>query len=822
MLSSRLNRGLRWFEDSSLAVVGAVSTLVILWLSASFWYDAYQLRKVAVRFTQGIAIENTLSELSVALGHERAALLLDRPQRAPTEPGNQSSTPATPTDELTQQLKNTLQNFQLKPTAATVKLNQQIQRFEDYYQAVQHYNQEAQKTTTSAQSLAPNTSSSNDAHAQRLAQYQHYSNLNEHLMAMVRSADTAFFTNKNNDNIATVRDLRRSFWALDTDSTELEIQIDREVEALLRATANTSAAEQERNAQASFIKLAHRYHQIDAAIEGLDQAVQAYHSQHPILVNFDALSQWHDQHYKTIIERIISPSIQATNNQAIVTEWVTLRQTRAAKHQDLWIDTSELIQATTASLMSRANRNLTIDTALLLLCVLMGGYIGTTVKRIKYRAEHDELTDLLNRSRFSYLLNKEIELLDSEHSPLALVVIDLPKYDEINDTLGREHGDTLLKETACRLKGLAGNDLYVARYGEAQFTVLLGCKNQNDALVLGQNIHRQIGHPITVNERLFDMDVKLGIAMYPNHASDATELKNAADFALLQTKVESQTSVELYDSTMAEKLRYRLEVESELLNAVEQNQLELHYQPQISTAKNHSNRLEALIRWQHPERGFMSPGEFLSIAEQGGYMPLIGDWVMREAIRQCAEWNSARDSDPILVAVNVAADQFIQKDFVQSILQYLEDYQLDSKYLEVEITESLLIKDIDQVTQALNELRNHGINISLDDFGTGYSSLSQLHTLPIDILKIDRAFVSRLDCPTNPSTTVTSTIIRMAKDYGLEIVAEGAETDAQVRTLNRMGADLIQGYFYSKPVPADDVISVLDSINHALKYPKSA
>lgn len=822
MLGSRFNRGLRWFEDSGLAIVGAVSTLVILWLSASFWYEAYQLRKDSVRFTQGITLENTLSELSEALGHERATLLLDKPQPASTALGNQSGTPLTPADELTQQLNNTLQSFQLTHTTATVMLNQQIQRFEEYYQSVQHYNQESQPTNARVQGLASTDSNPNDAYAQRLAQYQLYSNLNEHLTAMVRSVDAAFFTNRNNEKVASVRDLRRSFWTLSTASTELEIQIDREMEALLRATASTSQAEQEVDAQAIFIKLAYHYHQIDADIEGLSKAVQAYHSEHPIRVKFDALSEWHNRYYKTTIERIISPSIKPRNNQALFTEWVNLRHARVAKHQDLWIDSSKLIQADAESLMSQATRNLTIDTALLLLCVLMGSYIGITVKQIKYRAEYDELTHLLNRPRFSYLLSSEIDRLGSDRSPLALVVINLPKYDEINETLGREHGDTLLKETASRLRGLAGNDLFVARYGEAQFTVLLSCKDQNDALVLGQDIHGQIGHPITVKERLFDMDMKVGIAMYPSHASDANELKNAADFALLQTKVDNQTSVELYDLAMAEKLRYRLEVESELLNAIEQDQLELHYQPQISTVENHSNRLEALIRWQHPERGFMSPIEFLSIAEQGGYMPLLGDWVMREAIRQCADWNGAKNSDPITVAVNVAADQFIQKNFVQTTLQYLEDYQLDSKYLEVEITESLLIQDIDQVTQALNELRMHGINIALDDFGTGYSSLSQLHTLPIDILKIDRAFVSRLDCPFKPSTTVTSTIIRMAKDYGLEIVAEGAETEAQVLTLNRMGADLIQGFFYSKPVPANDVISVLGSLNHALKYSKSA
>ncbi len=594
------------------------------------------------------------------------------------------------------------------------------------------------------------------------------------------------------------------------------------MEALLRKTGDVSTFEQDTNAQASTVRLAHRYHQIDADIEGFIEAIKSHKNEHTILSKFEALSQWHNQHYKTAIERIITPSIQAKDKQALVSKWVELRKTRAQIHQDLWAESSDLTQAVTDALMQKANRNLIIDTGLVLLCVIMGMFIGMKVKRIKYRAEHDELTKLLTQSRFSYLLRNELDSLDTSSSLLALMVIDLPKYDEISDTLGREHGEALLQETADRLRLISKDHVLTARYREAQFTVLYGCKDVDDALVAGKRLYDEINEPVNVNERLLDAGIKVGIAVYPDHGENSKELENAADFALLQPQTDNQNKVSLYDLDMAEKLRYRIEIESELPNAVDQNELQLHYQPQICTNENRSNRLEALIRWQHPTRGFMPPGEFLSIAEQGGYMPLIGNWVMREAIRQCAEWNSTSGADPVMVAVNVAADQFIQKDFVETVLTYLYAHKLDAKFLEVEITESLVIQDIDQVTQALKALRDNGIKISLDDFGTGYSSLSQLHTLPIDILKIDRAFVSRLDCSSNPSTTVTSTIIRMAKDYGLEVVAEGAETDAQVNALRRLGADLIQGYYYSKPVPAADVISVLESINHSLNYTKSA
>jgi len=195
---------------------------------------------------------------------------------------------------------------------------------------------------------------------------------------------------------------------------------------------------------------------------------------------------------------------------------------------------------------------------------------------------------------------------------------------------------------------------------------------------------------------------------------------------------------------------------------------------------------------------------------------------MREAIRQCAEWNRIEDTAPIGVAVNVSADQITQKNFVNTVHTYIDQFQLDPHLLEVEITESLLIQDIELVTQALNSLRSTGIKVSLDDFGTGYSSLSQLHNLPIDVLKIDRAFVSRLDLTDNPSIGMMSTIISMAKEYSLEIVAEGAETDSQIQMLNELGVDLIQGYYYSKPVPASDVLSVLSSINRSLAYTQSA
>jgi len=429
----------------------------------------------------------------------------------------------------------------------------------------------------------------------------------------------------------------------------------------------------------------------------------------------------------------------------------------------IWHDTNQYFNNVTDSVLLKSNRNLVIDSVLLIMSLIMGLWIYQAIRTIKFQAEHDSLTLLPNRLSFYPKLYENIEQADTDKNKLALI------------------------------------------------TALFVCNSEYDAQQQAMNIRNHLAEQIIVDGRSFDVGACVGMALYPDHATQGEELQMAADFAMLTSRAEDSASVAFYSAEMASKLQYKIEIESELIQAIAQDELELHYQPKFNTAKACVNSLEALVRWNHPLRGFMSPGEFLSIAETSGYMPLLGDWVLRAAIRQAAIWNKT-SSHPISVAVNVAANQFVEDHFAKKVEQHLAEFDLQADLLEIEITESLLLQDLDNVLIVLKELRSMGIKIAMDDFGTGYSSLSLLHSLPLDTLKIDRSFVSRLNNTENPSTTVTSTIVNMARAYGLEIVAEGAETEEEVTILMGMEVDYIQGFYYSKPVPAQDVPDVMNSI----------
>jgi len=406
------------------------------------------------------------------------------------------------------------------------------------------------------------------------------------------------------------------------------------------------------------------------------------------------------------------------------------------------------------------------------------------VKAIKYQTENDELTS-------------------------------------ISDTLGHSIGEAIIKTIASRIQTFASDSTFVAHFGNAKFAVVLEDGGTNRYLQIAQNIQRELQKEFNLDGRNFILDWNVGISQFPDDGKTSEELEVAADFALMQAKTQKPGSLVSYDLALANQLKHRLEIESELLTAISENQFVLHYQPQFDVHKNCVNRVEALIRWEHPERGFMPPMEFLTISEQSGHMPVIGAWVLNEAVRQASVWCSERP-EPINVAVNVSVDQLIRTDFVPSVLQALSTHRLDPSHLEIEITESMFIDDMDRITNTLQELRALGIKISMDDFGTGYSSLSQLHDLQLDIIKIDRSFVCRMDCEENSSTPVVLTILQIAREYELEVVAEGAETAAQVSLLKDLNVDFIQGYYFSKPVCAADIPKTLDEINSSYPIVRAA
>ena len=281
---------------------------------------------------------------------------------------------------------------------------------------------------------------------------------------------------------------------------------------------------------------------------------------------------------------------------------------------------------------------------------------------------------------------------------------------------------------------------------------------------------------------------------------------------MFSAKQSGRKTIQPYDREIAAKFENRISVENDLVVAIENDELELEFQPQFDLMRNQANAVEALVRWQHPTRGRVPPTEFIGVAEETGLMPSIGAWVLNEACRQVAVWN-IEQGQQIRVAVNVSVYQVMQNEFVQDVINTIERHKISASWLELEITESVVMADIKWIVRCLNELKAYGVRIALDDFGTGYSSLNQLQQLPLDTLKIDRSFIQGLGDESERMNSVTATIASIADIYGLETVAEGIETEKQLLEVIKLGIDVAQGYYYSKPLPKDDVIAAIDQIN---------
>lgn len=842
----------------SLLAIGTISTLLLVWLSVSFWYEAYMLRSDALRLQQAVNFENAVFNVSKSIAQDQGRLF-----KAGSESGVGLFSDLT--NDKTSSLINTLidESYALHqyPGSGTAApgvlalLQAKIHALSNEHQKILAFiaelNTASGSDTNSELNSSIETSPSINLD-ERTILFRAYANLNQDLSNILQSAKQSYTSKRRNSEIASAKTLQSLVWDLRESTIEMELQMDRDIFV-------SSLGVGIQDSPLAIHNITTRLDRIDNDITSLSNLGSTLVDDHSLNSKIRSLASWHQANYKpTLIRYIDSKSnkihvglqaIDASNDSLIL--WSETCKERTDHYENLWSETNQLVNALTTTLINKANRNLIIDSLLILLATLMGIWIVKTVRQMKYQAEHDSLTNLPNRRKLHATLTNEIEnsfiphndnkqhgkpdkdqtnkqKVSSDHDEsansvtyLAVIRIDLNKFKLIKETLGNTTGDSLLKTVARRLHTFNSADVMPASMGGSEFIAVVKCKTKEDGISLARTMKERLQEDINLSGKRFNVDARLGIAFYPDHASNADELLQAADFAKLQACEPNATCVGVYDKALAESIQYRLDIESELVAAINENQLALHYQPQFDVNKNIADRLEALVRWQHPSRGFMPPGDFLSIAENSGLMPMLGDWVLREAIRQTAAWN-AELSQSVAVAVNVSADQLAEESFVPSVIAYLNQYQLNPELLEIEITESLYLHDVDLVSKTLDELRKHNIRIALDDFGTGYSSLSQLHALPVDTLKIDRSFVQLLDDPQQSSLAVTSTIISMAKHYKLEIVAEGAETAEHVKLLSELQVDLIQGYYFSKPVAAEHVPATLLSVNNNLSNIKAA
>jgi diguanylate cyclase (GGDEF)-like protein len=436
------------------------------------------------------------------------------------------------------------------------------------------------------------------------------------------------------------------------------------------------------------------------------------------------------------------------------------------------------------------------------------------IDQLAYNAYHDDLTGLPNRALFRDRLTQALAVASRQATQVAVLLIDLDRFKPINDTLGHGVGDQVLQQLARRLNGVLRQSDTLARMSGDEFTIVLAnLVSPEDAIRVGYKLLEAIQQPFHVDDHDLFVSASIGISIAPSDGTTASDLVRHADLAMFRAKTSGRNQVCCFAPELNAAAQARLELEMDLRLARERGDLQLFYQPQIDLKQGCVVGVEALLRWRHPDQGWISPAVFIPVAEESGQILGIGAWVLEEACRQAMRWHE-QGHDKLTVAVNVSAVQFAQTDFADTVARALKATGLPPAMLELEVTESMVMRDVASVVERLTALRTMGVKIAIDDFGTGYSSLAYLQRLPLDRIKIDRAFVNELSSQPighkartggDRARAVVQTIVTLAHSLGLQAVAEGVETNDHAAILYALGCDQAQGYLFARPLPADEV-----------------
>ena len=435
--------------------------------------------------------------------------------------------------------------------------------------------------------------------------------------------------------------------------------------------------------------------------------------------------------------------------------------------------------------------------------------VQTVKVQLDHLAHHDVLTDLPNRILLQDRLSQAIELARRQGRLLAVMFMDLDQFKHINDSLGHAVGDQLLQSVARRLVGCVRHSDTISRQGGDEFVLLLPyIEHAEDAVLSVQKIFAALALPHRIDQHDLHISVSIGISIYPNDGQDAETLIKSADVAMYSAKENGRNNFKFFEQGMNVRAVQRQSIEASLRRALERQEFVLYYQPKINLRSGAIVGVEALIRWQHPERGLLLPEQFVPIAEDCGLILPIGRWVLRESCRQVRAWLQA-GLPPITLAVNTSALEFRAKDFLENICAILEQTRLEPRYLELELTESILMRDAESTATLLHALADLGVKLAIDDFGTGYSSLSYLRKFPINTLKIDQSFVSQLT--SNPDdAAIAMAVIGLGKSLKQRVIAEGVETAEQYAFLLTQQCDEGQGYYFGRPMPAGEFAKLLE------------
>lgn len=428
-------------------------------------------------------------------------------------------------------------------------------------------------------------------------------------------------------------------------------------------------------------------------------------------------------------------------------------------------------------------------------------------RRVEYLAHHDHLTGLSNRANFEHQLNTVIEAASTSARRATVFLLDLDKFKDVNDTRGHSAGDAMLIEVGRRLRDVAGPEALVARLGGDEFALLFpDTKDDTDAVRVAESIIAVVSEPCAIGPEHLQTGCSIGIAHIPDNEVTASHIVGNADLALYEAKLAGRRRFRFFDAAMRQSAESVREIATEFAAAIERGELELYYQPQIKLFDRSVVGFEALIRWNHPQRGLLLPAAFKSAIDDGRLSVAAGRWVIETATRQCRAW--AESGTPVRVAINLSQAQFRDDDLPALIEQVLSRHGVARKLIELEVTENILLDHVVDISEPLKALSSLGISIALDDFGTGYASLSHLRRFPIDRIKIDRQFVRDIGRRAD-GATISQAIVSLGKSLGLAVTAEGIESQEQELFLRLSGCDEVQGFFYGRPMPAHEATRYL-------------
>ena len=428
------------------------------------------------------------------------------------------------------------------------------------------------------------------------------------------------------------------------------------------------------------------------------------------------------------------------------------------------------------------------------------------VSSLRHQAMHDGLTGLPNRMMLFESLENAIENARAANSVLGLMLMDLDRFKEVNDTFGHHFGDSLLKQVAFRLRNQIDGDDFAARLGGDEFAVIIPrVKDSSAVAAMARRILGTLEQPFVIEGQVLEVGASIGVAFYPEQGFDARTLLRRADVAMYTAK-QKQSGYSFHSEELESRKPDQLALVVDLRHAIERNELRTHFQPKLHMRSGLMTRAEVLVRWQHPQRGHLAPDQFVPLAERTGLVRGMTNWVLDHTIQQCRSWLDA--GAPIHIAVNVSARSLLDQNLPSTVQRTLERWDLDPRFLKIEITESSIMADPAHALAILSMLQSMGVRLSIDDFGTGYSSLTHLRELPIDEIKIDKSFVIGMK-RSEADAAIVRTVIDLAHNLGKQVCAEGVEDAATWKMLAELGCDLAQGFWIARPMPAEELMAWL-------------